>query len=121
MNFKFLLPIAFTAFSALPVAACDSDDNPDVVENGKVISEIDIDGNSTMPNNQEQQLKATLRYNDGSTKVLASSDGVVWNTSDASVLTVTQEGLARSVKAGTSKISVNYQGVKEEKDILVTP
>ncbi len=59
-------------------------------------------GPSTFTLNQgsTQQMTATATYNDGTTKALTGSSGIVWSSSDTTIVSVTNSGLATGLSVG---------------------
>jgi Bacterial Ig-like domain (group 2) len=68
---------------------------------------------------QTQQLTATAKYSDGSTKDVSSS--ATWSSSTASVATVSVSGLVTSVAAGQVTISAALSGVSGSEAVTVNP
>jgi len=56
---------------------------------------------------QTQQLTATGTFNDGSTQNITASSGTAWSSSDASAVTVTNQGLIKAVSiTATSSVTI---------------
>jgi Bacterial Ig-like domain (group 2) len=68
---------------------------------------------------QTQQLTATAKYSDGSTKDVSSS--ATWSSSTASVATVSVSGLVTSVAAGQVTIFAALSGVSGSEAVTVNP
>ncbi len=65
-----------------------------------------------------QQYKATAWYYDGSTLDITSE--VAWTSSDISIATITDSGLAKGVGAGTVNITAAFDGVQGAASLTVT-
>ncbi len=59
--------------------------------------------NPSVPAGKSEQFTATLHYSDGSSEV--TTTGLIWSSSDATVATVSNSGLASTLALGTSTIT----------------
>lgn len=119
--FKSLCVASFLAV-AIVAPGCGTDDSPDVVDNGKTISNVEITtGIDTLTKGTSFQFRAIVKYADGTSGDVTSSSDTSWNTSDAKVATVDNQGLVRAISEGKVDITVTYMGVKAEESFLVVP
>jgi uncharacterized protein YjdB len=64
---------------------------------------------------------ATVTYADGETKDVSSDSDTVWNTSDADIATVDEDGLVTAVDVGLVSITAEYKGEEASEDFAVMP
>jgi hypothetical protein len=109
---------ALVSLAPLAAAGCDDDGEPANASqstdiNGRTISELVIEGNdtTTLKVGTTTQLRATLRYADGTNRDITQDASIVWNTDSATLATVSSTGLVTGVKAGLVKISASYRGI----------
>ncbi len=75
--------------------------------------------NSVIQQNKTQQYTLTATYSDGTSRELTT--GIVWNSSNPSVVTIDNNGLATVVAAsGTSNITATYAGVTSSMSSTLT-
>jgi len=119
-----LRSLCLAAFFAAAIAApgCGTNDEPDVVDNGKTISSVEITtGITTLTKGSSILLRAIVKYADGSSMDVTSGDDTTWNTSDANIATVDNKGHVMAVSEGTVDITITYKGVKASESFIVTP
>jgi len=119
-----LRSLCLAAFFAVAIAApgCGTNDEPDVVDNGKTISSVEITtGITTLTKGSSTQFRAIVKYADGTSMDVSSDDDTTWNTSDPKVATVDNEGHVMAVDVGTVDITITYKGVKASESFVVTP
>jgi len=75
--------------------------------------------NSSVVVGYTQQLTATGAYSDGTTSNLTSS--VIWASSDPTIMTVSNSGLATTVALGTAIISATSGSINAHTNITVSP
>jgi len=93
-----------------------------VVDDGKAVSELQVNpGATTLTKGSMIQFYAVVVYHDGTSKDVTESDDTVWNTSNASIATVSDEGMVTGIAEGLVDISVTYKGEKANEHFAVTP
>lgn len=98
--------------------ACGDDDAVDTA-NGRTISDLDIGGDITIDKGESKQLRATVKYADGTSADVTSSSDLVWNVADTGIATVSKTGMITGTGAGATKISATYQGKTSADHALV--
>ncbi|WP_109484531.1 beta strand repeat-containing protein [Occallatibacter savannae] len=88
-----------------------------ITVNGAALSSITVSGNGALAAGQSEQLAAQGTYTDSSTQVLTSQ--VSWSTSDATVATVSNTGMLKSLKAGTVTITATMNSVSGTAGVTV--
>jgi uncharacterized protein YjdB len=118
INASILCASLFMAFAAS--AGCGSTN--DVSYEGKAVSGVTV-GPSTdsISTGSTKQLSATLEFADGTSLDVTNNGGTLWNTSDASVATVSSAGLVTALKAGPIEITAEFDTVKGDQQFAVTP
>jgi uncharacterized protein YjdB len=118
INASLLCASLFLALAA--GAGCTS--TTDVTDDGKAVSGLSVGPSTdTMSTGSTKQLTATLQYADGSSRDVTDDSGTVWNTSNASVATVTASGMVTAVAVGAVEISADFDTVKGDQQFAVTP
>ena len=88
----------------------------------KGIAKIEIQPQKiTLSTGGTTQLRAIVRFADGSTKDVTDDADTVWNTSNTSVATVSKTGVVTALKAGMVDISAGYKSEKGDEHFLVVP
>ena len=116
--FSKLMILSFLAVPAFASAGCSNDDGGTDSTTGKTISDLTINGDSTIDANESKQLTATLKYADGTTLDVTQDTHALWNTSDPDLLEVTPTGMMTGKKVGAAKISVTYDNGGHADDTL---
>lgn len=117
--YRFALVLAL-AVPAAALTACSSDDADAVdQDNGKAISDLDIGGDITIDEGAEKQMTATVEYADGTTKDVTKDADLTWNIGNASVATISAEGVIRGVSKGTTTVKASYQGRETSDKALI--
>jgi trimeric autotransporter adhesin len=94
----------------------------DVVDDGKAVAELEMTPDTTiLTKGATVQFHAVVRYSDGTSKEVTESSETVWNTSDPSVATVSDDGMVTAIAEGIVDISAEYKGEKENEHFAVTP
>jgi trimeric autotransporter adhesin len=108
-------------FMALAASAgCGS--TSDVTNDGKAVSALTVGPSTdTLTTGSTKQFSATLEYADGTSLDVTSNRDTIWNTSDASVATVSSAGLVTAVKVGPVEITAEFDTVKGDQQFVVTP
>lgn len=113
-----LCAASFLAISAL-TAGCGGDDT---TATGKAISELEItSGIDTLAKGSTVKFQAMATYADGSSEDVTEDGDAVWNTDDAEVATVEDDGTVTAVDEGMVDITVTFMGKTAEETFLVTP
>ncbi len=76
-----------------------------------------VDVTSAYANGNMYQLVATVRYSDGTTRVVTTA--ARWDSSNTSVAIVSQTGLVTIISTGNVDVRANYQGVSGSFPLLV--
>ncbi len=119
INASILCASLFLALAA--GSGCTASTN-DATNDGKAISELNVGPSTdTMTTGTTSQFTATLEYADGTSSVVTSDSGTMWNSSDASVATVSETGLVTAISVGTVTISALFDTVKGDQAFAVTP
>ena len=94
----------------------------DVVADGKAVTGVDVTPDqTTMSKGTTLQLKAVVQYADGTSKDVTADESTVWNTSDATIASVTTGGLVTAVDVGAVDVSADYKGEKGNEHFGVSP
>jgi uncharacterized protein YjdB len=94
----------------------------DVTNDGKAVSGLTVGPSTdTMSTGSMKQFNATLEYADGTSLDVTASEGTLWNTSDASVATVSRAGMVTALTVGTVEITAQFEAVKGDQQFVVTP
>ena len=94
----------------------------DAVDDGKAIASVVVTPDKeTLTTGTMLQFTATVKYGDGTTKDVTRDGDVLWNSSDASLVTVSAEGMASALKVGVVTISATFNTEKGEESFAVTP
>jgi len=119
--FRSLCLASFFA-AAMAGPGCGGNEEPDVVDHGKTISSVEITtGITTLTMGSSIQLRAVVKYADGTSMDVTSNDDTTWNTSDPKVATVDNKGHVTAVEVGTVDVTITYKGVKGSESFIVTP
>jgi len=99
-----------------------SGDDPDVVDNGKAISDVALTpGIDSLTKGSSLQFTAMVSYADGTSKDVTSDSDTVWNTSEPNIATVDKGGNVTAVSEGAVDITATYLGVRAEESFIVMP
>ena len=82
------------------------------------LSSISISGGAALVAGLSEQLSAQGTYSDGSTQALSSQ--VTWQSSDATVATVSASGMLTSLKAGTVTVTASMNSISGNTGVTVT-
>jgi hypothetical protein len=74
--------------------------------------------NPSMPVGAAQQFKAIGTYSDGTTNDITTQ--VIWNSSDSSISTINNSGIATGLAAGTSSITATLGSISGNAILMVT-
>ncbi|APR85458.1 Hypothetical protein A7982_10807 [Minicystis rosea] len=119
MSLKATLGTVAVIFATF-AAGCGSTSN--LVDDGKAVASIEITPSTeTLTKGATLQLRAVLEYADGTSKDITESADTVWNTSDADIATVTDDGMVTGVSEGFVDVSASYKGEKANEHFAVTP
>lgn len=119
--FRSLCVASFLAASIVG-SGCGGSDEPDVVDDGKTISSVEITtGITTLTKGSSIELRAIVKYADGTTADVTSTDDTTWNTSDPKIATVDNKGHVTAISEGVVDVTVTYKGVKASESFIVTP
>lgn len=118
---KLLQSLCVATFLAMTTSVfavgCGDDDT---TSTGKAISELEITtGITTLPKGDSTKFTAMATYADGSKEDVSSE--VTWNTDDAEVATVSEDGTVTAVDEGDCEISAKYMGKTATESFFVTP
>jgi len=118
-----IAPAVVAAFALCPLGALagcgGGDDEAAARTDGiRTVAKIAIDGQLSLSAGDEHTFVALAVYDDGSTRVLSAGD-VVWNTSNAEVATVDEDGVVRALGEGMVHITVEHGGVLETRVLVV--
>ena len=89
-----------------------------VTVSGAALSSISISGGSAVAAGVSEQLTAQGTYTDSSTQAITSQ--VTWQSSDATVATVSSSGMLKSLKAGTVTVSATMTSVTGNASVTVS-
>ena len=107
------IPLLLVAIeTSLLCCGCGGGSGPGntVTQSTPVLSSITVSPASvTLIAGQTQQLSATAKYSDGSTKDVTST--AIWASSSTSIATVSNTGMLTSIASGNSSISATASGV----------
>jgi uncharacterized protein YjdB len=108
-------------FMALAASAGCGSTN-DITYDGKAVSGVTV-GPSTdvMSTGSKKQFTATLEYADGTSLDVTTNRSTLWNTSNASVATVSSTGLVTALSVGPVEITAEFDTVKGDQEFAVTP
>jgi trimeric autotransporter adhesin len=73
-----------------------------------------------VPVGKTQQMAATGSYNDGSTQNITGKSGIVWQSSDESLATISGTGLVTGVAAGSPTITAQLGTISGQATVNVT-
>jgi uncharacterized protein YjdB len=119
INAPILCACLFMALAA--TSGCTVSTN-DAVDDGKAIASVNVGpSTTTMTTGTKTQFTATLEYADGTTRAVTSDSGTVWNSSNASIATVSSTGVVSAIKVGVVTISAEFDTVKGDQEFAVTP
>jgi hypothetical protein len=126
MKIESLVLVALFVLAPVAATSCSDSGEPENATqatdiNGRTISELAINGESSLKVGDTAQLSATLRYADGTTRDVTQDPNVVWNTDNPGIATVTNTGLVTAAKIGAAKITASYRGIVASQTIAVTP
>lgn len=108
--FRTTLAFALSATALSGLAACsDSSDTNVDADSGKAISSLDIGGDRTVDVGATEQMTATVKYADGTTKDVTKDGELVWNVGDTGVATVSSDGVVKGVAFGSTSVKATYQ------------
>lgn len=94
----------------------------DAVDDGKAISAVIITPDKeNLTVGSMMQFTATVEYGDGTTKDVTRDADVLWNSSDATLVTVSNEGMVSALKIGVVSISATFNTEKGEETFAITP
>lgn len=115
---------ASMCLSLTAVIGCGS--TSDAVDDGKAVESVEITPDKdTLSKGSTFQFHVVVNYADGTTKDVSTGPGTVWNTSDADIATVSEDGMVTAVKEGVVDISASYQAdnktEKADEHFAVTP
>ena len=103
-------------------ASIGCSDTSDAVDDGKAIAAVVITPDKeTLTTGTMLQFIATVEYGDGTTKDVTGDADVLWNSSDATLVTVSSDGMASALKVGVVSISATFNTEKGEESFAVTP
>lgn len=98
---------------------CGGTGNAQRSAGGVQLSQISITPvNPAVPNGTSVQLIATGTYSDGSRQVLTGS--VTWQSSDAEIATVTNQGNVTGMSVGVAQVNATYEGVSGSTSVNVS-
>jgi hypothetical protein len=113
-----VLSCGLVAGGASVIVACDSDDTVDS-NTGKAISDLDIGGDLTLDKGKTQQMRATVKYADGTSTDVTTNGDLVWNIGNTDVATISEGGTVTGVEIGATQIKATYQGKESASHALV--
>lgn len=97
-------------------------DTSDVTHNGMGVSSVELTPDkATLTKGSTLQFSAMVRYADGTSADVTDDPDTVWNTSDASIATVSRAGMVAAISEGLVDISANFKGEKANEHFAVTP
>jgi trimeric autotransporter adhesin len=88
-----------------------------VTVNGAAVTAISVSGGASLGAGQSEQLAAQGTYSDGSTQVVTTQ--VSWQSSDATIATVSAAGSLQALKAGTVTITATLNSVSGTAGVTV--
>ena len=89
-----------------------------VAVNAATLSSISVSGGATLAAGLSEQLSAQGSYSDGSTQTMTSQ--ATWQSSDATVATVSASGMLTSLKTGAVTITASMNSVSGNTGVTVT-
>ena len=89
-----------------------------IAVNAATLSSISVSGGAALAAGLSEQLSAQATYSDSSTQTITSQ--VTWQSSDATVATVSASGMLTSLKAGTVTITASMNSVSGNTGVTVT-
>jgi uncharacterized protein YjdB len=89
-----------------------------IAVNAATLSSISVSGGAALAAGLSEQLSAQGTYSDSSTQTITSQ--VAWQTSDATVATVSASGMLTSLKAGNVTITASMNSVSGNTGVTVT-
>ncbi len=119
-----------TALLCAFMAGCGSDSSPTTTTSptnpaggtNKTIASVSVSPDiTTLNKGAVVKFRASVKYADGSSDDITDSPDTVWNTSAASVATVSSDGNVTAVSAGVVNISVQYKGESGDEHFAVMP
>jgi trimeric autotransporter adhesin len=93
-------------------------DNPSAASKPNAVS-IAVTGTTSLIVGQNQQLSATLKYSDGTTKDMTTS--AIWTSSATVIATVSAGGAVTGLSVGQSTITATTSGVSGTATVTVAP
>lgn len=108
--------------SSLLLVSCGGGGSSNAINGGSqtTLSSISVSPASvTLNTGQTQQLTATGKYSDGSTRDVTAT--VTWTSSNTSVAKVSAGGLVTSLAAGQTAISATLSGISSSEAVAVNP
>lgn len=105
--------------SGSALLGCDDDDDNVDASSGKTISDLDIGGDLTLNKGTTQQMRATLKYADGTSADVTTNSDLLWNIGNTSVATISKDGLVTGVDVGATQIKATYQGKESASHALI--
>lgn len=104
------------------IASIGCSETSDAVDDGKAIAAVVITPDKdTLTTGTMLQFIATVEYGDGTTKDVTRDADTLWNSSDASLATVSAEGMVAALNVGVVGISATFNTEKGEESFAVTP
>ncbi|MGL4476191.1 MAG: Ig-like domain-containing protein, partial [Shewanella sp.] len=94
-----------------------SDTSLATVTQAELVSIVITPGIASVMQGMQYQFKATGIYSDNVSKNITNA--VNWQTSDASVASITSQGLAKGENKGTTEITAKYQGKQARATLVV--
>jgi len=114
------LSIASLLMALAVAAACMG--TGDVVADGKAVTGVDVNPDkTTLTKGATLQFQAMVQYANGTSKDVTQDPSTVWNTSDATIASVSATGMVTAVDEGVVDISADYKGAKGDEHFAVTP
>ena len=115
---KPVVGIAISILLVLAVAGCKDKSADSALGGSPSLSALSITpANPVIPSGSSQNFTATGTYSDATTRVITTS--VTWSSSNPAVATVSGEGLAQSVAAGTAVITASLGNVSGTTTVTV--
>ena len=83
-----------------------------------VITELTIEGDTTLPNHEQLELRAVATYSDGTTREVTGE--ATWSSSDPSILRKIGHNVFRARSAATGAITVAFEGKQASHEVGVS-
>ncbi len=92
--------------TALALLGCGNDDEGGSTEDAHPLSSLQISpGEAKVPVGFEQQFQVMAIWDDGMVQDVTSHPNIVWSSSDSTVVTIDDDGLAKGISPGTALIT----------------